>query len=162
MERKLYYDADLFHNACKKNLFMRDLHYCEKFLKAIQKLLWLPLTEYQVVMLQKIATIIFQETAFILRIICRYSKVGNKLMYKADTVSWQMLKSAAKFGFDSDEEYITIYYNKTFRYTEAVSSVKMTRNNLAQPYLMYRGSANSWTYIEARGMKSWSYKIRML
>jgi hypothetical protein len=70
-----------------------------------------------------------------------------------------MLKLAAKFGCISDRLYIAMYYYKTLRYTEALSVIKMSKVNLAHPYVMYRGTTDTERYSEAVGGQTWSTKL---
>jgi tetratricopeptide (TPR) repeat protein len=89
-----------------------------------------------------------------------YSNITkNKLVYIADRMSCHMLKLTTTFGCISDRLYIAIYYYKTFRYTEALSVIEMTKVHLGQPYVIYEYT-NIKKYIEAVGGQSWSTKCR--
>jgi hypothetical protein len=70
-----------------------------------------------------------------------------------------MLKLTAKFGCISDRLYLAMYYYKTFRYTEALSVIEMTKVNLAQPYVMYMLTVDTEMYTEAVRGQSWSKKL---
>ncbi|XP_052687003.1 uncharacterized protein LOC128166105 [Crassostrea angulata] len=136
-----------------------DLHSCVKYLYTVEQLVDLPLTQYQVVMLQRLTTPILQITAFILHNM--YTNTGvNKQMYIADKISCHMLKLAAKFRCISDMLYVAMYYFKTLRYREASSLLEITKVNLQQPYLMYNDFVDRERYIEAVGGQSWSTKMR--
>jgi hypothetical protein len=52
-----------------------------------------------------------------------------------------------------------MYYYKTLRYTEALSVIEITKVNLTQPYVMYRGTVDTERYTEAVGGQSWSTKL---
>ncbi|XP_052690996.1 uncharacterized protein LOC128168887 [Crassostrea angulata] len=136
-----------------------DLQHCMKILHTIEQLIGSPLSQYQVVSLQKHTATTLQRTAFILHNM--YTNTGvNKQVYIADKLSRHMLKLAAKFGFVSDMLYIAMYYYKTLRYREALSVIEMTKVKLAQPYLMYVHQVDTERYTEAVGGQSWSTKIR--
>nr|XP_022329881.1 uncharacterized protein LOC111128532 [Crassostrea virginica] len=118
-----------------------------------------PLTQYQVVMVQRLTVTILQRTAFTLHNM--YTNTGlNKQMYIADRMSCYMLKLAAKFGCISDMAYIAMYYYITSRYREALSVIELTKVKLAPPGLMYRRHVDPERYIEAVGGRSWSAKMR--
>nr|XP_011448995.2 uncharacterized protein LOC105343365 [Crassostrea gigas] len=157
------FDGGLFREICStgslQTLDLQDLQDCMKILHTIEQLIGSPLSQYQVVSLQKHTATILQRTAFILHNM--YTNTGvNKQVYIADKISCQMLKLAAKFGFVSDMFYIAMYYYKTLRYREALFVIEMTKVKLAQPYLMYRDNVDRERYTEAVGGQSWSTKIR--
>ncbi|XP_065943974.1 uncharacterized protein [Magallana gigas] len=136
-----------------------DLQCCMKYLHTVEQLIGSPLSQYQVVNLQKYTTTILQCTAFILHNM--YTNTGvNKQMYIVDKMSCHMLKLAAKFGFVSDMLYIAMYYYKTLRYREALSVIEMTKVKLVQPYLIYNLHVDRERYTEALGGQSWSTKMR--
>ena len=118
-----------------------------------------PLTQYQVLMLQRITANILQITAFTLHNM--YTNTDpNKQMYIADRMAGHMLKLAAKFGFVSDMMYIATFYYKTFRYREALFITETIKVKLAQPGLMYKIYVNQEIYTEVVGGQSWSTKMR--
>ncbi|XP_062584992.1 uncharacterized protein LOC134246631 [Saccostrea cucullata] len=128
-------------------------------LHTIEQMIDLPLlTQYQVVMLQKLTAIVIQKTAFILHIATYTNE--NKLWYRADKISCHMVKLAAKFGCITDMLYIAMYYYKTLGYMEALSIIEMIKVKLAQPYVMYLSNVDTKMYTEAVGGQSWSTKIK--
>uniref|UniRef100_K1Q001 Uncharacterized protein C3orf59-like protein n=1 Tax=Magallana gigas TaxID=29159 RepID=K1Q001_MAGGI len=153
------FDMKLFVEIDRNDaLYRTDQQYCMKILHIIEQLLESPLSQYQVVSLQKHTATILQCTAFTLH---KYTNTGvNKQMHIADKMSCHMLKLAAKFGFVSDMLYIVIYYYKTLRYREALSVIEMTKVKLVQPYLMHEGHVDRVRYTEAVGGQSWSTKMR--
>nr|XP_034322924.1 uncharacterized protein LOC117688743 [Crassostrea gigas] len=154
------FDVELFSEIyISDGLNTSDLQHCMKYLHTVEQLIDSPLTQYQVVSLQKYTAIILQCTVFILNNM--YTNTGvNKQVYIADKLSRHMLKLAAKFGFVSDMLYIAMYYYKTLRYREALSVIEMTKVKLVQPYLMYRHHVDRERYTEAVGGQSWSTKMR--
>nr|XP_022340064.1 uncharacterized protein LOC111134870 [Crassostrea virginica] len=139
---------------------LNNLHICMKSLYMVEQLIWTPLTQYQILMLQKLTASILQRSAFILHDMYTDTSGGNKQMYIADKRSCYMLNLAAKFGFVSDLLYIAMYFYRTFRHREALSVIEMTKVKLAQPGLMYYGHVDPERYTEAVGGRSWSYKMR--
>ncbi|XP_052702565.1 uncharacterized protein LOC128179105 [Crassostrea angulata] len=132
---------------------------CMKYLHTIEQLIESPLTQYQVVSLQKHTATILECTAFILHNM--YTNTGvNKQMYIADKMSRHMLELVAKFGFVSDMLYIAMFYYKTLRYREALSVIELTKVKLVQPYLMYNGYVDRERYTAAVGGQSLSTKMR--
>ncbi|XP_011418263.3 uncharacterized protein [Magallana gigas] len=154
------YDTELFFEINRTaTVHTVNLHSCVKYLYTVEQLLNSPLTQYQVITLQKLTASVLQRTAFILH--SMYTITGvNKQMYIADKISRQMPKLAAKFGFVSDMLYLAMYYYKTLRYREALSVIKMTKVKLAQPYLMHETHVHRERYTEAVGGQSWSTKMR--
>ncbi|XP_052696819.1 uncharacterized protein LOC128175325 [Crassostrea angulata] len=154
------FDVELFSEIrSKDSLHTSDLQLCMKYLHTVEQLIGSPLSQYQVVSLQKHTATILQYTAFILHNMCTNTGV-NKQVYIADKMSCHMLKLAAKFGCVSDMLYIAMYYYKTLRYREALSVIEMTKVKLAQPYLMYNRHVDRERYTEAVGGHSWSTKMR--
>ncbi|XP_052691023.1 uncharacterized protein LOC128168902 [Crassostrea angulata] len=153
------FDVQLFDEIDRNDaLHSSDLQHCIKIVHTVEQLIGSPLTQYQVVSLQKHTATTLQCTAFILHNI---SNTGvNKQMYIADKISCHMLKLAAKFGYVSDMLYIAIYYYKTFRYREALSVLEMTKVKLTQLYIMYEECVDRERYTEAVGGQSWSTKMR--
>ncbi|XP_078337424.1 uncharacterized protein LOC144626677 [Crassostrea virginica] len=140
--------------------FLNDLHSCMEYLHTVEQLIRSPLTQYQILMLQKFTATILQTSAFMLHDMYTDTSGGNKQMYIADKRSCYMLKLAAKFGFVSDLLYIAMYFHKTFRHREALSVIDMIKVKLAQPGLKYHTHVDPERYTEAVGGKSWSYKMR--
>jgi hypothetical protein len=135
-----------------------DPHIIMKYLNIVEQLTASPLTQCQVVILQVLTVTILHRAAFTLHNM--YSNTTeNKLMYIADRMSCHMLKLTAKFGCISYRLYLAMYYYKTFRYTDALSVIEMTKVNLAQPYVMYRRTVDTERYTEAVGGQSWSTKL---
>lgn len=108
--------------------------------KSLEQLINLPLTQYQIVVLQTHVCSFLQSTAFLLHGV-KMNRRTNKLTYIADKVSCQMLKLATKWGCLSDILYIVMYYYKTQRYREALSLLEKAKVKLNQPYFLYCGSA---------------------
>ena len=154
-------DAELFHEIDIQNpLLCEDLYRALKYLHAVEHLIRSPLSQCQIIMLQKFTSTILQISAVMLHDIYTNTSGGNKQMYIADKMSCYMLKLAKKFGSVSALMYIAMYYYKTFRHREALSMIEMTKVSLAQPGLMYRRHVDAERYNEAVGGRSCSYKMR--
>ncbi|XP_052708599.1 uncharacterized protein LOC128183566 [Crassostrea angulata] len=154
LDKDIFYE--MFINDSKGTL---DLRICRKDLHAVEQLIGLPLTQYHIVMLQKLTATILQCTAFMLHNL--YNNTGsNKQLYIVDKMACHMLKIAARCGCVSDMLYIAMYYYKTFRYREALSVIDITKVKLEQPYLMYGCHVDRERYIEAVGGQSLSTKMR--
>nr|XP_022304301.1 uncharacterized protein LOC111111548 [Crassostrea virginica] len=133
----------------------KNLDHCIKYLHTIELMIGEPLTQYQILMLQRITVTILQSTAFI------YTNTGlNKQMYIADRMSCHMLKLAAKFGCINDMMYIAMFHCKTFRFRKALYITEMIKVKLARPGLMYETHVDPERYTEAVGGQSWSTKMR--
>nr|XP_034325940.1 uncharacterized protein LOC117689299 [Crassostrea gigas] len=154
------FDVELFkeihrhdeHRISDLQRYMKELHTVEQLIDS-------PLTQYQVLFLQKHTATILHCTAFIFHNICTNTGV-NKQVYIAVKMSCHMLELVAKFGFVSDMLYIAMYYYKTLRYREALSVIEMTKVKLVQPYLMSGERVDRERYTEAVGGQSWSTKMR--
>lgn len=135
------FDAEFFTEVDFKSSMnsssLRDFYMTEK---SLEQLINLPLTQYQIVMLQRHLTSCLQSTAFILQNF-NSSRRTNKLIYIADKVSCQMLKLATKWGFLSDILYFAMYYYKTLRYRKALSLLEIAKKKLDSPYRLYCGRA---------------------
>nr|XP_022308627.1 uncharacterized protein LOC111114557 isoform X1 [Crassostrea virginica] len=156
-------DNDFFNEINFNNALSKPhiLPRCMKHLQVVEQLIRSPLTNSQIIMLQKLTATILQSSAFILHKKCEHDlTLGNKLINIAYTRSCYMLKLAAKFGYVSDLLYIAMYYYKMFRYREAILVIKMTKVKLAEPGLMYNRNIDPDLYTEAVGGKSWSTKMR--
>ncbi|XP_078340078.1 uncharacterized protein LOC111110067 isoform X2 [Crassostrea virginica] len=153
------HDEELFIEIYRTSSYLpKNLDHCIKYLHTIELMIGEPLTQYQVLMLQKTTAAILQSTAFTLHNM--YTNTGlNKQMYIADRMSCHMLKLAAKFGCISDMMYIAMFYCKTFRYRDALYITEMIKVKLAQPGLMYRRHVHPERYTEAVGGQSWSTKM---
>nr|XP_022329799.1 uncharacterized protein LOC111128479 [Crassostrea virginica] len=153
-------DAELFTEVfMNDSLTTENLDRCIELLYTIGRMIGSPLTQYQVVMVQRLTATILQRTAFTLHNM--YTNTGlNKQMYIADRMSCHMLKLAAKFGFISDMAYIAMFFYKTSKYREALSVIELTKVKLAQPCVMYMEHVDPERYIEAVGGQSWSTKMR--
>nr|XP_011416501.3 uncharacterized protein LOC105320313 isoform X1 [Crassostrea gigas] len=153
-------DEDIFGEIeTNDSICTLDIHFCERYLHTVEQLLSLPLTQYHIVMLQKLTAAIFQNTAFMLHNMYSYTG-SNKQLYILDKLSCHMLKLTAKFGCVSDVLYIAMYYYKTFRYREALSVIDLTKVKLARPYLMDGSRVDRERYTEAVGGQSLSTKMR--
>ncbi|XP_078321056.1 uncharacterized protein LOC111112988 isoform X3 [Crassostrea virginica] len=154
------HDKELFNEIyCNISYSPKNLDHCIKYLHTIELMIGEPLTQYQVLMLQRSTAEILQSTAFTLHNMYTNTDL-NKHMYIADRMSCHMLKLAAKLGFVSDMMYIAMFYCKTFRYREALYITEMIKVKLAQPGLMYRRRVHPERYTEAVGEQSWSTKMR--
>ena len=155
------HDKDLFNEIDRNtSYFPKNLHRCIKYLYTIELMIGEPLTQYQVLMLQRITATILQSTAFTLHNTL-FSYTGlNKKMYISDRMICHMLKLAAKFGCISDMMYIAMFYYKTFTYKKALYITEMIKVKLAQPGLMYKKHVDPERYTEAVGGHSWSTKMR--
>ncbi|XP_062583312.1 uncharacterized protein LOC134245065 [Saccostrea cucullata] len=154
------FDVELFKEIRRHDtLPTPNLETCIRYIHTIEQMIDLPLlTQYQVVMLQRLTATVLQNTAFILHMVA-YTK-ENKMRYRADKISCHMLTLTAKFGCIIDMMYIAMYYYKTLRYSEALSIIEMIKNKLAQPYVMYMFNVEAELYTEAVGGQSWSTKMR--
>ncbi|XP_078318046.1 uncharacterized protein LOC144620613 [Crassostrea virginica] len=151
---ELYSEIDRNVSQAPENLAC-----CITYLQAIELMIGLPLTQCQVLMLQKITANILQSTAFTLHNM--YTNTGlNKQMYIADRISHHMLKLAANFGYISDMMYIAMHYYKALRYRDALSITEIIKVKLTQPGLMYKRRVDPERYTEAVGGQSWSTKMR--
>nr|XP_022307035.1 uncharacterized protein LOC111113218 [Crassostrea virginica] len=153
-------DKELFNEMYTNSIYRDNLLTCMEYLHAVEQLIMSPLTQCQIIMLQKHTATVLQCSAFILHDMYTTTSGGNKHVYIADKLSCYMLKLAAKFGFVSDLLYIAMYFYKTLRYREALSVIEMTKVKLAQPGLMYRRYVDPERYTEAVGGWSWSTKMR--
>nr|XP_034329743.1 uncharacterized protein LOC117690254 [Crassostrea gigas] len=124
----------------------KTIHMIEQFVES-------PMTQYQVVVLQRFTSYVLHRTSFLLQNMYTFAGV-NKQLYIVDKISCHMLKLTAKFGCISDRLYIALYYYKTFRYRQALSVLEMTKVKLAQPYLMYMGQVDGERYTEAEWRQS--------
>ncbi|XP_022315409.1 uncharacterized protein LOC111119495 [Crassostrea virginica] len=160
MRSECEYDVELFNEIdCNDSVTTQNLDRCVKHLQALELMIGLPLTQYQVLMLQRITATILQNTAFSLHNM--HTNTGlNKQMYIADRISSHMLKLAAKFGCISDMMYIAMYYYKALRYRDALSITEIIKVKLAQPGLMYRIHVDPVRYSDAVRGLSWSTKMR--
>ncbi|XP_062580848.1 uncharacterized protein LOC134242743 [Saccostrea cucullata] len=110
-----------------------DLHSCIQSLQTVEHLLSFPLTQYQVVWLQKQKVVYFHAIAF--QLLNRWNNTcANKMKYKVDKMSCQMLRVAAKFDRISDILYLSMYHYRTSRYRKALSIIEKTKAKLAQTF----------------------------
>ena len=151
-------DTELFDEMAQINR-LKALQ-CIENLYSVEHLMRSPLSQHQLIILQKCTSTILKVTGFLLHDIYTNTSRGNKQMYITDKRSCYMLNLAAKFGCVSDLLYIAVYFYKTLRYREALSVIEMTKVKLAQPGLMYMGRVNLERYTEAVGGWSWSTKMR--
>ena len=136
-----------------------SIYHCYKYLNIIDILIRSPLSQFQILKLQKITATVLQSIAFGLHNMYTNTDL-NKQMFIADRMSCHMLKLAAKFGCISDLMYNAIYYYKTMRYSEAMLITEIIKARLAQPGLMYLEHVDHKMYREAVGGQSWSTKLR--
>ncbi|XP_078326447.1 uncharacterized protein LOC144622931 [Crassostrea virginica] len=153
-------DTELFSEINIQTVTQDNLLGCMEYLHTVEQLITSPLTQCQIIMLQKQTATILQCSAFMLHDMYTTTSGGNKHVYIADKLSCYMLKLAVKFGCVSDLLYIAVYFYKTLRYREALSVIEMTKVKLAQPGLMYYGHVDPERYTEAVGGQSWSTKMR--
>ncbi|XP_078320645.1 uncharacterized protein LOC111113367 [Crassostrea virginica] len=160
MISECHHDKELFHEIYWNTPDSpQNLNRHIKYLHTIELMIGEPLTQYQVLMLQRSTADILQSTAFTLHNM--YNNTGlNKQIYIADRMSLHMLKLAAKFGCISDMMYIAMFYCKIFRFREALYITEMIKVKLAQPSLMYKTHVDPERYTEALGGQSWSTKMR--
>nr|XP_022344010.1 uncharacterized protein LOC111137061 [Crassostrea virginica]XP_022344011.1 uncharacterized protein LOC111137061 [Crassostrea virginica] len=156
LDSDIFHEIETFYIGMKLN-YLQD---CMEYLDIIEQLIRSPITQSQILTLQKLTAFTLKSSAFMLHDIYTDTSGGNKQMYIADKRSCYMLKLAAKFGFVSDLLYIAMYFYRTFRHREALSVIEMTKVNLTQPGLMYSGHVDLERYTEAVGGRSWSYKMR--
>nr|XP_034333414.1 uncharacterized protein LOC117680500 [Crassostrea gigas] len=153
-------DEDIFREIYENDAISTlDLHTCEIYLHTVEQLLGLPLTQYHIVMLQKLTATILQCTAFILHSMYTYTG-SNKQLYIVNKVACRLVKLSAKFGFVSDMLYIAMHYYRTLRYRDALSVIDTIKVKLAQPFLMYKSHVDRERYTEAVGGQSLSTKMR--
>ncbi|XP_062578691.1 uncharacterized protein LOC134240631 [Saccostrea cucullata] len=168
---KVLFEIDLFDELYGRSLPTIDLNKCMRFFNAVEKLIFSPLSQYQILMLQKLAVTILQKTAYMLYNLTVFapfkgytSSIVNKQVYLAYKASSHMLKLAAKFGCISDLLYIAMFNYKILRYNEALSVIEMAKVKLAQPYVMYilNKDINAKMYIlrETIWRQSWSTKMK--
>ncbi|XP_062569864.1 uncharacterized protein LOC134231929 isoform X2 [Saccostrea cucullata] len=129
---------------------MKSLHIIEQMMGSPR------LTQYQVLMLQKLTTSVLQQTVFIID--RETYTLKNKLRYRANKISCYMLKIAAKFGCISDMMYIAMYYYETLRFMEALSIIEIIKVKLTQHYVIHR-YVDTEMYTEAVGGQSWSTEM---
>nr|XP_022315410.1 uncharacterized protein LOC111119496 [Crassostrea virginica] len=158
MKSECEFDVELYseinHNFSQ---IPQNLDRCIKYLQALELMIGEPLTQYQVLMLQKITANILQNTAFTLHKM--YTNIGKQL-YITDRISCHMLKLVAKFGCISDMMYIAMHFYKALRYRDALSITEIIKVKLAQPGLTYRTYINPERYTKTVGGQSWSTKMR--
>ncbi|XP_061165917.1 uncharacterized protein LOC133174835 [Saccostrea echinata] len=154
------FDINIFKEIYRQDtLFTSNLECCMRYLHTIEQMIDAPLlTEYQVIMLQKLTADVLKQTVFILHM--KTNAYTNKLSYRNDKIYCHMLKLAAKFGYITDMLYLAMYYYKTLRYTKAMSITEMIKVKLAKPYVMNRFNVNKEMYTEAVGGLTWSKKMR--
>ncbi|XP_062567267.1 uncharacterized protein LOC134229524 [Saccostrea cucullata] len=160
-------DAELFEEIDKNDPPPDDLDFdsYKSILDQIEKLMGFHLSKYHIVMLQNYTSVILQRTAFLIHNTYMSYKTHtevskNKVIYIPDKLSCHMLKLAAKFGCISDRLYLAMYYYQTCRYEEALSVIKIAKDKLARPYLVYMSEVDAEKYTEAVGGRSLSTKFR--
>ncbi|XP_062571100.1 uncharacterized protein LOC134233126 [Saccostrea cucullata] len=143
---KVLFEFSLLGELYNHDLPAAYLHGCMAFLlSTVEKLIILPLTRYQVLVLRRFTACALQSTAFRLYQFLTYfqpfkvytSSVVNKQVYMVNKTSTYMLKLASKFGCISDMLFIAMFYYKTLRYKDAISILEMTKVKLAQSNVMY-------------------------
>ena len=154
-------EEELFYEINGRNVFSpKDLQSCMDLLHIIEQLITSPLTQCEIIMLQRFTASTLQTSAFKLHNMYTNTLGGNKHMYIADKGSSYMLKLAKQFGCVTGLLYIAMYFYKICRHREALFVIEMTKVNLAQPGLMYARHVDPERYTEAVGGRSWSYKMR--
>ena len=102
--------TDLLREITNFNLLpIGNKHKCMKYMHTIEQLMDSYLTQYQMIMLEKLTASILQTSAMILSEICTNTLGVNEHLYIADKISSYMLKLAAKFGFVSDLLFVAMY-----------------------------------------------------
>ncbi|XP_062613040.1 uncharacterized protein LOC134274821 [Saccostrea cucullata] len=154
------FDVNLFreveHNGSIPTLNVQG---CIQYLHIIEQTFASPLTQNQVIMRQSLINSVLQNLAFMLHM-NTYTQ-ENKVKYRADKISCHILKYAANFGCISDMLYLAMYYYKTLRYMEALSTIGVIKVKLAQPFVMQNYfNVDEEMYMEAVGGQSWSTKMR--
>ncbi|XP_062582880.1 uncharacterized protein LOC134244640 [Saccostrea cucullata] len=170
---KVSFELDLFRELYLTHIPIPDLPRCIRLFNAAEKLIILPLTQYQVLVLKKFTACALQNTVFMLYDLftlfgplkVNTTSVENKQVYLANKASSYMLKLASKFGGISDLLFIAMFNYKTLRYKEALLVIEMTKVMLAQPYvpLHINDLAKVAVWYELRefiGGQSWSTKMR--
>ncbi|XP_078326310.1 uncharacterized protein LOC144622904 isoform X1 [Crassostrea virginica] len=153
-------DMELFGEVDINSVTQDNLHRCMKYLHTVEQVIRSPLTQCQIITIQKHTATMLQCSAFILHDMYTTTSGINKQIYIADKLSCYMLKLAVKFGYVSDLLYIAMYFYQTLRHREALSVIEMTKVKLAQPSLMYNRHVDPERYTEAVGGRSWSTKMR--
>ncbi|XP_022321517.2 uncharacterized protein LOC111123482 [Crassostrea virginica] len=153
-------DKELFDEIYMQYVPLDNIHRCMEIFHTVEQLIRSPLTQCQIITLQKHTATMLQCAAFILHDMYTTTSGINKQIYIADKFSCYMLKLAVKFGCVSDLLYIAMYFYKTLRYREALSVIEMTKVKLAQPGLMYMLHVDPERYTDAVGGRSWSTKMR--
>ncbi|XP_062600259.1 uncharacterized protein LOC134261879 [Saccostrea cucullata] len=160
---RVLFDLNLFRELYLSDLPVDNLQSCIRFLNAVEKLIILPLTQNQVLILRRFTSHVLQNTVFAQCKLYTTSAV-NKQAYMTNKTYSHMLKLAAKFGCISDMLFIAMFYYKTLRYKEALSVIEMTKVKLAQPYVINVTNipinAVRYMFHESLGGQSWSSKIR--
>ncbi|XP_061188882.1 uncharacterized protein LOC133197058 [Saccostrea echinata] len=158
---EIEFDLELFTEIRLNDaMFILNLHHCMKYLQTVEQLIQSPLTQFQIVMLQKRTATFLQRLAFILHNLNSTHLSTNKLMYVTYKMCRLMLIVAAHLGYVSDMLYIATYFYMTFRYKEALSLIDLTKMKLAQPHIIYNKNVQKERYTEAVGGQSWSTKLR--
>ncbi|XP_062618881.1 uncharacterized protein LOC134280488 [Saccostrea cucullata] len=157
------FDVSLFDEIQSQDTIITlKLQRSMRCLHTIEQMIGSPLlTQYQVLLLQKLTASVLQQSAFILHMSqSNIYTLKNNLRYRADIISCHMLKLAAKFGFITGILYLAMYYYKTHRYMKALFIIEMIKVKIAQPYVMHRTNVDKDLYTEAVGRQSWCSKMR--
>ena len=153
------FDEELFQEINNSVLYPHKLKPTE-YIERVEKLLRFPLSQYKILMLQRLTVRILQITVFHFNSKRTDALNVNKQMYILDKMYCNMLKIAAKFGFISDMLYIAMYFYITCRYKEAICIINATKVKLREPGLFYLKILDQEGYIEAVSGQSWSIKMR--
>ncbi|XP_052704331.1 uncharacterized protein LOC128180339 [Crassostrea angulata] len=159
MMSEVDYDEEVAFESLKCVHAIVNPRHITKTIHILEQIVESPMTQYQVLVLQKFTSYVLHRTSFLLQNMYTFAGV-NKQLYIVDKISCHMLKLTAKFGCISDMLYIAMYYYKTLRYREALSVLEMTKVKLAQPFLIYGGVVDRERYNESVGGRSWSTKMR--
>ncbi|XP_062607490.1 uncharacterized protein LOC134269310 [Saccostrea cucullata] len=158
------FDIELFTEIQRNDsilIYKTPLQTCIMYLQKIERLISAhPMTQYQIIMVQKLTVSILQNLAFILPLHTMSCAFENKLRYRADKISRYMLKIAATFGCISDLLFMAMYYYKTNRYRKALFIIDVVKLKLANPCVMYMYNVDAEKYTEAVGGQSWFTKMR--
>nr|XP_022309335.1 uncharacterized protein LOC111115052 [Crassostrea virginica] len=134
----------------------RCIRRCMKTLRIIEQMVQSPLTQYKVVTLQKVTSIVLQSAAFILHNQQPNISV-NKERYVADRNFCFMLKLAAKFGCVTDRLYIAMYHYRMQRYQKALDVIEIFKYKTS--ILKFRNLTNIEMGTENAQEKTYSKKM---
>ncbi|XP_062568673.1 uncharacterized protein LOC134230835 [Saccostrea cucullata] len=153
-------DVELFNETYTHDvLILSELPYFIKSIRTVEHLIGSTLSQYQLILLQRLTTSVLQTTAILLFKRGNFTR-ANKLMYTKDRRICHMLRLAAKLGCISDMLYIAMYYYQTSRYKKSLSIIEMTKVKLAKAHVTYHNSVDPQSYSQTVGGQSLSVKLR--